>query len=75
MGCADFVEENALELSLMAQKLHCPASRLMGLEAGSYAAWCVDEAMFTVMLRLAEGRKLRPKKSEDNWALLKQLGL
>ena len=69
------MEENALELSLMAQKLHCPPSRLIGLEAGSYEAWCIDEAMFTVMMRLAEGRKLRPRKSEDNRALLKQLGL
>lgn len=69
------MEENALELSLMAQKLHCPPSRLIGLEAGSYEAWCIDEAMFTVMMRLAEGRKLRPGKSEDNRALLRQLGL
>jgi hypothetical protein len=59
----------------MAQKLHCQPSRLIGLEAGSYEAWCIDEAMFTVMMRLAEGRKLRPRKSEDNRALLKQLGL
>lgn len=59
----------------MAQKLHCRPSRLIGLEAGSYEAWCIDEAMFTVMMRLAEGRKLRPRKSEDNRALLKQLGL
>lgn len=47
----------------------------VGCEAGSYEAWCIDEAMFTVMMRLAEGRKLRPRKSEDNLALLKQLGL
>ena len=59
----------------MAQKLHCPPSRLIGLEAGSYEAWCIDEAMFTVMMRLAEERKLRPGKSEDNRALLRQLGL
>ena len=69
------MEENALELSLMAQKLHCPPSRLIGLEAGSYEAWCIDEAMFTVMMRLAEERKLRPGKSEDNRALLRQLGV
>ncbi len=62
-------------VSLFAQKLRRPPSRLIGLEAGSYEAWCIDEAMFTVMLRLSEGRKLRPKKSEDNRALLKQLGL
>ena len=35
----------------MAQKLHCQPSRLIGLEAGSYEAWCIDEAMFTVMMR------------------------
>ena len=59
----------------MAQKLHCPPSRLIGLEAGSYEAWRIDEAMFTVMMRLAEGHKLRPGKSEDNRALLRQLGV
>lgn len=59
----------------MAQKLHCQPSRLIGFEAGSYEAWCIDAAMFTVKMRLAEERKLRPRKSEDNRALLKELRL
>ena len=59
----------------MSQKMHCQPSRLIGLESGSYEAWCIDEAVFTVMMHLANGRKLRPRKSEDNRDLLKQLGL
>ena len=47
----------------------------VGCEAGSYEARRIDEAVFPVMMRLAEGRKLRPRKSEDNRSLFKQLGL
>ena len=74
MPLPDFVEENAVELSLMAQRMHCPPSRLIGLEAGSYEAWCVDEAMYLVGVRLGGESKLRPRKTEDNRELLKRMG-
>ena len=58
----------------MAQRMHCPPSRLIGLEAGSYEAWCVDEAMYLVGVRLGGESKLRPRKTEDNRELLKRMG-
>lgn len=75
MPLPDFVEENAVELSLMAQRMHCPPSRLIGLETGSYEAWCVDEAMYLVGVKLESGAKLKPKRTEDNRELLKRMGL
>ncbi len=46
-----------------------------GWAAGDCEARRIDAAVFPVMMHMAEGRKLRPRKSEDNRALLKQLGL
>lgn len=45
------------------------------MAAGDCEARRIDAAVFPVMMHMAEGRKLRPGKSEDNRALLKQRGL
>ena len=50
------------------------ASALMGIE-DSYVAWCVDEAVALVALRLRRGDRLKIPKTKDNQALLKKLGV
>ena len=66
---------STVRVILMAQKMHCPPSRLIGLDAGSYEAWCVDEAMYFAGVKLQGGAKLKPRKTEDNRELLKRVGL
>ena len=46
----------------------------MGIE-DSYVAWCVDEAVALVALRLRRGDRLKIPKTTDNHALLKKLGV
>ena len=41
----------------------------------AYAAWCLDEAIAYLLLRIQNGDKLRPKKTKDNRALLKEMGV
>ena len=55
-------------------------SKLMGARPSAllainddYAAWCVDEAVFYYQSLLASGRKLAPRKTKDNSALIAQL--
>ena len=38
-------------------------------------AWCLDEAIAQLDALLNAGRKLRPKKTTDNIALLKRMGI
>lgn len=37
------------------------------------AAWCLDEAVLDILLRLEQQQKLRPKKTTDNTALIAML--
>jgi len=38
-----------------------------------YVAWCLDEAVAEVIARLESKQKLKPKKTQDNLALLERL--
>jgi len=40
-----------------------------------YAAWCLDEAVAYLMMRLHNGDKLRPKRTKDNRRLLEEMGI
>jgi hypothetical protein len=37
------------------------------------AAWCLDEAVFDILLRLGQKQKLRPAKTTDNAAVIAML--
>ena len=39
------------------------------------SAWCVDEAIAQMDALLNAGKKLRPKKTTDNIALLQSMGI
>lgn len=56
----------------MAQMMSCRASALMGID-DAYIAWCLDEAAATILAALRQGRKIRPKKTTDNWKLIHEL--
>ena len=40
-----------------------------------YSAWCLDEAIAHLRLRLERGDKLRPPKATNNRETLKRLGI
>lgn len=63
-----------MELANLSQLTRTRPSGLMGIE-DSYVAWCVDEAVSLVALRLRRGDKLTQPKTKDNHALLKKLGV
>ena len=56
----------------MAQTMHCRASALLNL-TDEYEAWCLDEAAATIAQLIKSGRKLRPKATKDNSALIEKL--
>lgn len=56
----------------MAQMMSCRASALMGID-DDYIAWCMDEAAATILAALRQGRKIRPRRTADNWALIHKL--
>ena len=39
----------------------------------AYAAYCLDEAAATILAAIGQGRKLKPKKTTDNWKLIHEL--
>ena len=63
-----------MELASLSSLTRTRASALMGIE-DSYVAWCVDEAVALVALRLRRGDRLAIPKTKDNHALLKKLGV
>lgn len=63
-----------MELASLSSLTRTRASALMGIE-DSYVAWCVDEAVALVALRLRRGDRLKIPKTTDNHALLKKLGV
>ena len=69
----DFVISAAVELASLSSLTRTRASALMGIE-DSYIAWCVDEAMMWFGILRKSGKQLRPKDTEDNIALLKEMG-
>ncbi len=56
----------------MARTMGARPSVLMGI-SNDYEAWCVDEAVFYYQTLLGSGRKLAPKRTEDNSAIIAQL--
>lgn len=71
---SDFVASAAVELASLSSLTRTRASALMGIE-DSYVAWCVDEAVALVAMRLRRGDRLKIPKTKDNHALLKKLGV
>ena len=57
---------------MMAQMMSCRASSLMAID-DAYAAYCLDEAAATILAAIRQGRKLKPKKTTDNWKLIHEL--
>lgn len=72
--CAPFVQQSAMQLASMVRLYQTPPSRLLSIE-DPYAAWCLDEAVAYLLMRMQNGDKPRPKKTEDNRALLRELGI
>ena len=58
----------------MARLYHQPPSRILRL-SDPLTAWCVDEAIAQVLMELQSGAKLRPKKTENNVEMLRQMGV
>lgn len=58
----------------MSRIYQTPPSQLLHL-TDPYTAWCVDEAILHLRSMLAAGKKLRPKKTEDNIAMLRRMGV
>lgn len=58
----------------MAKLYRTPPSRLVQIP-DPYAAWCLDEAIAYLLMRIQNGDRLRPKKTTDNRQLLKEMGI
>ena len=47
---------------------------MMGID-DDYMAWCVDEAMLEFDTLMGRGKKLKPRDTRDNTALLREAGV
>ena len=56
----------------MTQILNSRASVMLAIE-DEYIAWCLDEAVATIVASLRAGRQRRPEMTEDNRELIKRL--
>lgn len=56
----------------MSRQLGARASELLRVD-DEIAAWCLDEAVFDILLRLNAKEKLRPKKTANNAAVIAML--
>ena len=63
-----------MQIANMARLYRRPPSELLKI-ADPYTAWCMDEAIAYLLLRLENGDKLRPKKTGDNRQLLEAMGI
>lgn len=60
-------------LAVMSRQLGARASELLRVE-DDIAAWCLDEAVFDILLRLSAKEKLRPKmRPKNNAAVIAML--
>ena len=66
------MEECGIQTAVMVMTMSCRASELLGIE-DAYAAWCMDEAICTIIQSLKAGRKRRPPKDADNNALIERI--
>lgn len=58
----------------MAELYRTPPSRLLHLN-DPLAAWALDEGVAHLIQRLRSGDRLRPKKTENNMDLLREMGV
>lgn len=72
--CAPFVRDSALELAQMSSMYRQSPSSLMHI-ADPYTAWCLDQAIAYLLMRLRSGDKLRPKKTRNNVEMLTAMGV
>ena len=56
----------------MAQLYQARPSRIAGID-DPYEAWCLDEVITEYIVRIQKGQKPRPKKTDNNDALIKKL--
>ena len=56
----------------MVKQLGVRASELLRVD-DDIAAWCLDEAVFDILLRMAGKQKLRPAKATNNMAVIAML--
>ena len=56
----------------MTQLLHSRASTMLAID-DEYIAWCLDEAVASIVVSLRSGRKRRPKMTEDNRDLINRI--
>lgn len=58
----------------MSKMYHLSPSRLMHI-ADPYTAWCLDQAIAYLLMRLQNGDKLRPQRTQNNVEMLKAMGV
>ena len=56
----------------MSRQLGARPSELLKVD-DEIAAWCLDEAVFDILLRLGQKQKLRPAKTANNAAVIAML--
>ena len=56
----------------MSRQLGARPSELLKVD-DEIAAWCLDEAVFDILLRLGQKQKLRPAKTTNNAAVIAML--
>lgn len=72
--CAPFVKDSALELAQMSKMYRISPSSLMHI-ADPYTAWCLDQAIAYLLMRLQNGDKLKQKRTQNNVEMLKAMGV
>ena len=72
--CAPFAKDSALELAQMSKMYRQSPSSLMRI-ADPYTAWCLDQAIAYLLMRLQQGDRLRPKKTRNNVEMLTAMGV
>ena len=70
--CADFVKNRGIEIAVLCETYGARASEIVGIE-DKYAAFCLDECVGEIIMRLKRGDVRRPEKHEDNEELIKEL--
>ena len=63
-----------MQLASMSRLYRQPPSQLLHL-TDPYQAWCLDEAIAHLRLRLERKDRLRPPKATNNRETLKRLGI
>jgi hypothetical protein len=67
-----FVQRRGVQLAVMLKQMGVRPSELLRVD-DELAAWCLDEAVFDILLRLGQKQKLRPQKTTNNTAVIAML--